>query len=387
MAEPTYLRLQGHDELRDRLATAVLRGRLPRSLLLHGAPGIGKQRLAIWLAAALQCSGEARPPCGRCRACRLVGELEHPDVHWFFPVPRPRRASSPDRLEEKLEDIRAEILEERRRDAAYLEDRESTTGIYVGVVRIMRRLAHAAPHMGPRKVLIIGHAEALVPQRGNPEAANALLKLLEEPPADTHLLLTSEVPGALLPTVRSRVQAIRVAPLSLDIVARFIQEHSGLTEDEARKMATRSGGSIGRALELADEEGDELRNAARRLVHAALHPSTGLRHAVAHSRAPAGARGEFSELLRYSADLLRDVLAVAVGAPDAAADRETAQRLLTRTTAQPRQILETLHAIQDARELADRNVNPQLITANLLRRAAEAATSVDAGTGTRTADE
>ncbi|NIQ52963.1 MAG: DNA polymerase III subunit delta, partial [Gammaproteobacteria bacterium] len=70
-------------------ARAIAEGRFPQSLLLYGPRGVGKQRLAIWAAAALDCRGAETPPCGACRSCRLAGRLEHPDIHWFFPLRRP----------------------------------------------------------------------------------------------------------------------------------------------------------------------------------------------------------------------------------------------------------------------------------------------------------
>src|SRR5206468_4261271 len=84
--------LYGHEGLRNRLAGAVAARRLPQALLFEGPSGVGKQRLALWLGQALLCergpgSGEG---CGACRACKLVLNLSHPDVHWFVPVEPPK---------------------------------------------------------------------------------------------------------------------------------------------------------------------------------------------------------------------------------------------------------------------------------------------------------
>ena len=99
-------------------------------------------------------------------------------------------------------------------DANGLYERpDGSMGIYVYVTRLLVQLARKSPAMARRKVFVIGDAERMVPQAANPEAANALLKLLEEPPADTTFILTSSEPGALLPTIRSRVVSVRVAPL------------------------------------------------------------------------------------------------------------------------------------------------------------------------------
>src|SRR6476661_5712245 len=89
--------LYGHEGTRHRLAGAIASGRLPQALLLEGPPGVGKQRLALWLAQALVCerAGEKAgvtagegcgEGCGECQHCKLVLNLSHPDVHWFVPL-------------------------------------------------------------------------------------------------------------------------------------------------------------------------------------------------------------------------------------------------------------------------------------------------------------
>src|SRR5438552_18892245 len=92
--------LHGHEGIRNRLAGALAAGRLPQALLFEGPPGVGKQRLALWLAQAILC--EAGPGngegCGACRACKLVLSLSHPGVHWIVPVEPPKKARDPGKL-------------------------------------------------------------------------------------------------------------------------------------------------------------------------------------------------------------------------------------------------------------------------------------------------
>ncbi len=366
MADGGYLDVCGHEELRLRLSRAVERGRLAQSLLLYGPRGVGKQRLALWIGAALNCRGTAPPPCGICRPCQLCGRLEHPDVHWFFPGPRPRRATSPEQLQQKLEDQRAETLEERRGNPLYVEESEGATGIYIGAVHTMRRLAQKSAALSAAKVLVIGRAEGLVPQMGSHEAANALLKLLEEPPADTTLILTSDVPGALLPTIRSRVQAIRVSPLPIERAAAFLAEKLELTADEATRLARQSGGAIGRALELQESDHEELRESAIALAEALLGTEPQARLASAHRFRPFGARGAFARILSEARTTLRDLLAASAGA-DADAGRLPASDLAGQRPPDITRIIRGIEALDMAQELVERNVNPQLIVASLQR--------------------
>lgn len=367
MADSDYLVIFGHEEIRLRLARAAEQGRLPQSLLLYGPRGVGKQRLGLWTAAALNCRGVSPRPCGKCHSCRLAGQLLHPDIHWFFPMPRPKRASGPDQLRQKLEDQRAAVLTERRTNRLYLSEEEGPTGIYVGAVHTMRATAQRSPAMGPFKVLVIGRAEALTPQLGNPEAANALLKLLEEPPQDTSLILTCEVPGALLPTIRSRLQAVRVAPLSTDRVAAFLVDEAGMPPAEAHRLAITSGGSIGRALELRDEDGGTHGESAIELARASLAGDHAGTLSAAHRYRPSGARGSFNRALGEARGLLRDLLATAVGAEIAPARSKDVTALARGLPTDPASIIGALAALGEAKDLAERNVNPQLIVANLGR--------------------
>src|SRR5262249_23692350 len=101
--------LFGHEQLRQRLAASIERGALPSSLLLHGPRGVGKQRLALWIAQVLLCTGPEPRPCGRCSQCRFSAQLTHPDLHWVFPRPRPKDADpSADEVREDYAEAVAE---------------------------------------------------------------------------------------------------------------------------------------------------------------------------------------------------------------------------------------------------------------------------------------
>src|SRR5437868_399938 len=217
------VQLYGHERLRERFTDAIARGALPASMLLHGPRGIGKQRLALWLGQALLCTGAAPRPCGKCEQCRFTAELRHPDLQWIFPRPR-LKDSDP-----SLDDVRtdyAEAIAERISQGGLYAPPSGSDGIYVATVRAIVRSASMSPALAQRKVFVIGDAERMVPQEGSDQAANAFLKLLEEPPADTVVILTSSEAGALLPTIRSRVVAVRVPPVPQEEVRRFLSNEA-----------------------------------------------------------------------------------------------------------------------------------------------------------------
>ena len=105
--------LIGHQEARARLADAVRTARLPQVIVISGPAGVGKQRLALWLAQLMFCERREREPCGQCRACRLVDGLAYADLHWFVPIPRPK-AADPDKAVDEAAEAIAEVMEERR---------------------------------------------------------------------------------------------------------------------------------------------------------------------------------------------------------------------------------------------------------------------------------
>ena len=101
--------LVGHSMARRRLSTARAKRQLPQVILMTGPEGVGKQRLALWLAQLVLCEAPADEPCGRCRACHLVLGLAHADLHWIVPIPRPKAGEPDKQMEEAAESI-AEVL-------------------------------------------------------------------------------------------------------------------------------------------------------------------------------------------------------------------------------------------------------------------------------------
>lgn len=346
--------LYGHEELRSRLGEAVKRGTLPSSLLLTGPRGVGKQRLALWLGQLLLCESPSRVPCGDCQSCRFAQAVTHPDLHWYFP--RPRLKDTDPALDDVREDY-AEAIAERARDAGLYAPPSGSEGIYVATVRAIVQQAVLSPALARRKVFVIGDAERMVPQEGSEQAANAFLKLLEEPLADTTIVLTSSEPGALLPTIRSRVASIRVPPLSPDDVRQFLSDErvaTRLADDDSvpTGVAERlvfAGGAPGRLLAgalwtLAIEN-------ARRLLDA-VGGKPAARYEAAWAQASSKARGSFADTL--------DALTIALHERARMSVRHGADRAALGAS-------RAVDAVEAAKERVASNVSPQLITVNLLR--------------------
>jgi DNA polymerase III subunit delta' len=367
--------LWGHELLRASLARAALAGTLPQTILLHGPRGAGKQRTALWLAQLNLCTQRtADGPCGECRACRLALKVEHPDLHWYFPVVRPTGTSSPEKLADALEDARGEALVEFRKNPLRSSYSDEARGIYMAAAQSLRRRAQRRPTESDTQVFILGDAEELVSQEASQEAANALLKLLEEPPPSTRIILTSSEPGQLLPTIRSRSLPLHVTPLPESEVERFLTTVGEIDAASAARVARLSQGCIGRALAyLPDEDGepgplDRLRHDAFGILEAALasSPADGLRRAVAQR--PWGARG-LGDLLDSIEEWIRDLAALSAGAEAQVfnVDRvKDLQRLATRLSPDPAWPLQAREVLEQAYTMTRNNVNAQLLVTGVV---------------------
>lgn len=331
--------------------------------------------MALWIAQLQLCEAPSdEGPCGACRPCRMALRIEHPDLHLYVPLPRPKGVSG-DRLGDALEAARVDALEEMRRRPLKPSHTDEVRGLYLDMVQSLRRKAHVRPTMTSSQIFIVSDAELLVPQESSPEAANALLKLLEEPPPDTHIILTSSEPGRLLPTIRSRAVPLHLAPLDAEEVSGFLTSVANVPEDEARRVAALSQGSIGRALGfLPDGDGpgplETLRLQALALTEAALRDGGSRGFSAALSYPPAGARA-IVDLFAFVEETLRDVAAVAAGAEDRVLGRDVLPRLrsiVEGSDLEAGALPAAFPIIEESREMARGNVNPQLIVSDLLRR-------------------
>jgi DNA polymerase-3 subunit delta' len=344
--------LYGHENVRARLSESAEAGTLPASLLFQGPRGVGKQRLALWLAERLLCT-QQDGPCGACAACRYVRELTHPDLHWVFPRPRLKDAD-PD--QDQVRDDYAEAIALRVANLGLYASPSGSEGIYVATVRSLVRTAAMSPAMGRRKIFIVGDAERMVPQEGADMAANAFLKLLEEPPSNTTIILTSSEPGALLPTIRSRVVSVRV-PLVPDAAVRAFVENTVVKKilDKESKSGTaeRVRAAAGAPGRLLNGEGDAKATiSARKIIDAATSARRSSHYSAALAQGVAGARGAFTDTLDALVDLLGERVRDALHRKDDVTAASTSK---------------AVDAVLRAQTYAGGNVSPQVITAKLVR--------------------
>lgn len=295
----------------------------------------------------------------------MVGSLRHPDLHWFFPLPSPGGSHTPKKRRELLEEARLDALEARRTEPFGVTSTEPSAAIYLSMVEEIRERATRRPAMGHSSVFLIGDAERMVPQASSQEAANAFLKLLEEPPPDTLVILTSSRPGELLPTIKSRTLAVRVTTPDPAVTEQFLEHEVGMNPAVARTLARRSQGAVGLALRLADTDTADSEEGWR-FVRTALVGSVADRLAAALAFPISGARGPFSVTLNRIEEVLRECLVSQVDSVDFAWHSDIRERLPEIDDIAPERLISALDHIEQARFAAAGNGNPQAIAAVLL---------------------
>lgn len=271
--------LLGQEAAEARLLAAEAGGRLPHAWLLTGPRGVGKATLAYRFARFLLAGGSAAggeglfgapPP-----AASLALEPEHPVSR------RVASGGHPDLL----------AVERGLRD-----DGRPKRDIDVDSVRQLNAFLRMTSAEGGWRLAVVDAADEM-----NPNAANALLKLLEEPPPRAVLLLVSHAPGRLLPTIRSRCRRLALAPLPEAVVTRLLRERlPEADEGELAALARLGEGSIGRAIELAEEGGLDLYRALLELLGQLPRLDT----VKAHGFADALARDPQGRSFRTTAELL-----------------------------------------------------------------------------------
>lgn len=225
----------GQNRIKRFFQTVWQNGRLSHAYLFVGPGGVGKEATAIELAKVLLHPAESTDVApGDAR----VSKLTHPDVHIIFPAPASIK-----------EDEQAAVLKSIVDDPYERLEPWANPSISIKVIRELRRKASYKSFEGRGRVVIMMDCERLTV-----EAANSLLKILEEPPDKMYLLMTSSRPSLLLPTITSRCQLMKFDPLSVEEIAAALTERRGVEGQRARLTAQMAGGSYRRSLELLDED-------------------------------------------------------------------------------------------------------------------------------------
>ena len=332
-AAPVLSDFSGQGALYDGLIRTLQEGTFVHAYLISGMEGMGKRTLARLMAQYLLCTGDGKP-CGHCPACIQVREGNHPDVITVAPG----KPVSPD--------VKAGL-----------------TGIPVDEIRYIISRVGQHTFVGGRRVVIIERADKM-----NPAAQNALLKTLEEPLPDTVFLLLTDAPELLLPTIVSRCRALKLHPWPDETVLKALAAH-GVTGPMAQQALHVSGGSIGRAIAVAADEGYWQR---RRDVMADFLDVSRRSDILRISTAWKDRKDESDALLDDLEDMLRTLLLVRCGRQDASLIEnypEPWQRMAGE--GELAAFIQLMDAVSEARRLRANQVTWQAVVEKLLLRLME----------------
>ncbi len=258
----------GNEGVKKILRLALERGRVPNSLVFAGPEGVGKSALALSLAKALNCAGRASDSCDDCPSCRAIDAGNHPDVLT---------------LTVDVQKVKVEQTE------------------------LVRQMAYLRPMIGRKRVFIIDDAKDM-----SAHAANSLLKVLEEPPSFTHVILITDSPHLLLPTILSRCRILSFSPIGREEIEKVLVGRE-FSPEQARVLALLVAGNLDRAQELDWEEVQALREGAWTLFDALSSADRPSRFLERFGAAPKAVQEELGRVLEVFSSFARDLLLLRLG--------------------------------------------------------------------------
>jgi DNA polymerase-3 subunit delta' len=301
----------GNSGVVQRLREALARDRFPHATILAGPQGAGKYTLALMLARAMNCLKSPQTDglpdfCGVCSNCRRIGEAEELDARFAEAVEAREGLRETDKRETR-------ILVQTHPDVMVVPPDPPQMMIKVDQVRQVIQTSHFKPQEARRRIFIFSDSAFMK------EAANALLKVLEEPPEFANIFLLARNPGELLPTIRSRCVTFTLAALPPAEIEAYLAEDKPEWNARQRQLAARlSGGGVGRARTLELEEYVAVRKDALALLVTAVRSTehSDLFRTTETYRAGGEGKEKTDRLLAAVYSLLKDLLALISGTPE-----------------------------------------------------------------------
>lgn len=283
--------LVGNERVKQLLRRTLEAGRIPGAMLFAGEEGVGKKLFALEMARAFNCrSPKGVEGCGECPACLRIGRINYP------------QSSDPDDWKPMIRTDHPDV-------AMVVAPKRL---LLVDQMRQTEREANFRPFEGKARFFLIEDADKL-----NDPSANALLKILEEPPPTSHIILLTSRPAMILPTIRSRCQMIRFAPLKVAEIEKHLVENKLATAKEARTLARVARGSLGRAINQDFDEYVTQRDAMMRLLKAlAAGDDRSQLLKSAEDLNSAAVKDEYEVRLDILETLVRDAWMLAMNAPE-----------------------------------------------------------------------
>jgi len=309
-----------HQEIAKKsLTTAVRNNRLSHALLFRGIGGVGKLPLAIATGQYINClEPSAEDSCGNCANCRKIAQGIHPDVHFILPIIAKSHGGESFTTDDYLPVFREHFFKNpylSLAEWAGMTDAENKQiSISIAEIRALRRKVELKAFEAPYKVVIIWHVEKI-----RTEAANAFLKLLEEPPENTVILMTTEDTTQILPTILSRCQIVPTHRIPQDTIKDVLINEHHIEYNLADELAHLSGGSLSKALDMAQHSQSSYALSFMEWMRECYKPNPQLKKMMEWADELAKQPKEYHKLyFEYALQKLRDALMFYVQTPEIA---------------------------------------------------------------------
>lgn len=336
-------KLLGNKHLKDIFRRMLATRRIPGALCFAGNDGVGKKVFALELAKAALCrQPENNEACDKCAACQRVVK--------FQPFP-PHDSDHRDDYKK--------VFWSEHPDVGLVVPYKN--GIFVDAIRDLNEQANTTPYEGSARFFLIDDADKLGSGQG--EAANALLKTLEEPPATSHLILLTSRPNSLLQTIRSRCQIIRFAPLAAEDIETHLTSTGKFSPNDVKLLARIARGSLGKALELNLEKYKQQREQMLNVIDAlTLSKDRARLLKIAEELNEAKLKDEYEARIEVLENLIHDIWTLRLGAENLInADLQTKLAKFAETT-DSRRAQMWLTEIETLREQFIVNINRKIAT-------------------------
>ncbi len=370
----------GNGELRRRLIHMVDTGRMSHSIIFAEKDGRGALAIALALIQYLSCREKdaqsmfgavsEADSCGVCPTCKKLGALMHPDLHFIFPVNTASGSSGTKPVSSMFIRQWQELVAENpyfteRELYAKIGIEDKSGAINVAEAKELLEKISLKSYEGFNKYWVIW-----LPEKMNAEAANRLLKIVEEPMPDTYFIFISHAPEKIISTIRSRSQIIPVDPIAIEELAPVLERKCGIIAEEAVVYARISGGSLGVALEMIGGQSTSevfLPIVTEVMDAVALKKLNAL--IEANEAVLALSRQQQKEYCVYLEDFLRKVLMEKNGVHEIANILPSEQSAIQRfTTLSPAFFEKAFKAVEDCIIHLEANVNSKMIFADLANR-------------------
>lgn len=298
--------IPGNSNTKRALIELADQDRIPHAIMLCGPAGIGKMLLARTFVSYVHCTDRRNgEPCGTCAACRQHASFNNPDTHFIYPIVKSEKNKillSTDRIEEWRRMLTENPAMQPERWLDILEAGNSRPAIYVNDAEYIVSAEAMSNYAAEYKFFIIW-----LPEKMNPQAANKLLKVIEEPTPGTVFILVSNQPDEVLSTISSRTQRFNMSPLTRDEIADYMMRRYGLKDYEAFELSRLAEGRLSKADEVAgfSEEKEEMEALFREIMRNAYSKKLGVLKDLSEKTAAFG-REKLLRFLDYMAHVTRE---------------------------------------------------------------------------------